>query len=199
MRRLLVVSIILAGMILPAPLQAQAQEEEPVIQIRYSGGRSPSVSDDEADGPVPRLPDGIVDLTGPWVGGGSNGDIERDGGLEPGELPLLPWARELRDSRLDQEEPYTACLPMSVPRTNPYPWKFAMSYTSKGLSHIYQAAEKLREMGSTDRSRRTTMLPTPLKGAPSCADTMSKALTCSATCRRNSACQPTIRSARFAR
>ena len=104
MRRLLVVSIILAGMILPAPLQAQAQEEEPVIQIRYSGGRSPSVSDDEADGPVPRLPDGIVDLTGPWVGGGSNGDIERDGGLEPGELPLLPWARELRAA----SSPYTA-------------------------------------------------------------------------------------------
>ena len=72
----------------------------------------------------------------------------------------------------------------------------AMIYSSVGLQ---QAAEKLREMGSTDRSRRTTMLPTPLKGAPSCADTMSKALTCSATCRRNSACQPTIRSARFAR
>ena len=26
---------------------------------------------------------------------------------------------------------------MGVPRVNPYPWKFAMSYTSKGLSHIY--------------------------------------------------------------
>ena len=26
---------------------------------------------------------------------------------------------------------------MSVPRVNPYPWKFAMSYTSKGLTHIY--------------------------------------------------------------
>jgi hypothetical protein len=26
---------------------------------------------------------------------------------------------------------------MSVLRTNPYPWKFAMSYTAKGLSHIY--------------------------------------------------------------
>jgi hypothetical protein len=135
--RLLVVSTILAGMILPAQLQAQAQEEEPEIQIRYSGGRSPSLSDDEAEAPVPRLPDGTVDLTGPWVGGGSNGDIERDGGLKPGELPLLPWARELRDSRVAQDEPYTACLPMSVPRTNPYPWKFAMSYTSKGLSHIY--------------------------------------------------------------
>ena len=139
MRRLLVVSIVLVGLILPAQLQAQAQEPEegPVIQIRYSGGRSPSVSDEEAVGPVPRLPDGTVDLTGPWVGGGSNADIERDGGLQPGELPLLPWARELRDSRVAQDEPYTACLPMSVPRTNPYPWKFAMSYTPKGLSHIY--------------------------------------------------------------
>ena len=26
---------------------------------------------------------------------------------------------------------------MSVPRVNTYPWKFAMSYTAKGLSHIY--------------------------------------------------------------
>jgi hypothetical protein len=96
------------------------------------------VTDAEATSrPIPRLADGKVDMTGPWVGGGSNGDIERDGGLKPGELPLLPWARELRDKRLSKDEPYTACLPMSVPRVNPYPWKFAMSYTSKGLSHIY--------------------------------------------------------------
>ena len=31
----------------------------------------------------------------------------------------------------------TACLPMSVPRVNPYPWKFAMTATSKGMTHIY--------------------------------------------------------------
>ena len=78
-----------------------------------------------------------MDLTGPWVGGGSNGNIERDGGLKAGELPLLPWAKELMSKRLEKDEPYTACLPMSVPRVNPYPWKFAMSYTSKGLTHIY--------------------------------------------------------------
>jgi hypothetical protein len=100
-------------------------------------GGSPTVPEAQANGPVPRLPDGHVDLTGPWVGGGSNDDIERDGGLKPGELPLLPWAKELRDKRLSQDEPYTACLPMSVPRVNPYPWKFAMSYTGKGLTHIY--------------------------------------------------------------
>src|SRR5262249_13861029 len=73
--------------------------------------------------PVPRLSDGHIDLTGPWVGGGTVADIERDGGLKPGELPLLPWAKELRDKRRSQDDPYTACLPMSVLRTNPYPWK----------------------------------------------------------------------------
>ena len=100
-------------------------------------GGTPRISAADAARPVPRMPDGKPDLTGPWVGGGSNVDIERDGGLKPGELPLLPWARELRDKRKAEDEPYTACLPMGVPRVNPYPWKFAMTYTSKGLTHIY--------------------------------------------------------------
>jgi len=117
-------------------LLAQLQAQGRVQQIPVGG--SPTVPDNQVTSqPVPRLPDGTVDITGPWVGGGSNGDIERDGGLKPGELPLLPWAKELRDKRLEKDEPYTACLPMSVPRVNPYPWKFALSYTSKGLTHIY--------------------------------------------------------------
>jgi hypothetical protein len=119
------------GLAAPVLVPSQAQ----VTQVNVGG--SPTVSDADAQGPVPRLPDGKPDLTGPWVGGGSNADIERDGGLQPGELPLLPWAKELRDRRKPEDEPYTACLPMSVPRVNPYPWKFAMSYTSKGLTHIY--------------------------------------------------------------
>src|SRR6267142_4824883 len=98
---------------------------------------TPVLRDNEINGqPVPRLADGHVDLSGPWVGGGAIADIERDGGLKPGELPLLPWAKELRDKRKSQDDPYTACLPISVLRTNPYPWKFAMAYTAKGLSHI---------------------------------------------------------------
>ncbi len=137
MRKLLVVSIALAVTVLLVQLQTQAQGQTD-SGVRYINPGSPTVPDDMVTSqPVPRLPDGKVDLTGPWVGGGSNGDIERDGGLKPGELPLLPWAKALRDKRLSKDEPYTACLPMSVPRVNPYPWKFAMSYTSKGLSHIY--------------------------------------------------------------
>lgn len=133
MRKVLVIAITLAGLTLTFLVQSHAQERVGQVQV----GGSPTVSDAEAAGPVPRLPDGHVDLTGPWVGGGSNADIERDGGLKPGELPLQPWAKELRDNRKEEDEPYTACLPMSVPRVNPYPWKFAMSYTSKGLTHIY--------------------------------------------------------------
>ena len=81
--------------------------------------RDARISAADAARPVPRMPDGKPDLTGPWVGGGSNVDIERDGGLKPGELPLLPWARKLRDSRKTEDEPHTACLPMGVPRVNP--------------------------------------------------------------------------------
>jgi hypothetical protein len=99
---------------------------------------SPTVADADINShPIPRMPDGHPDLTGPWVGGGSNGDIEREGGLKRGELPLQQWAKDLRDKRLEKDEPYTACLPMSVPRVNPYPWKFAYNYESTGLTHIY--------------------------------------------------------------
>jgi hypothetical protein len=145
MKKLMVVSVAAAALAAGAFIQLDAQGGRgggggggTDGGVRYINPGSPTVTDAEATSrPIPRLADGKVDMTGPWVGGGSNGDIERDGGLKPGELPLLPWARELRDKRLSKDEPYTACLPMSVPRVNPYPWKFAMSYTSKGLSHIY--------------------------------------------------------------
>jgi hypothetical protein len=133
-RKLLVVSLTLLALVVA--IRAQTTTDGGRIEQINVGG-TPLISPADAVKPVPRLPDGHVDLTGPWVGGGSNADIERDGGLKSGELPLLPWAKKLRDSRKAENEPYTACLPMSVPRVNPYPWKFAMTYTSRGLSHIY--------------------------------------------------------------
>ena len=95
------------------------------------------VSEELAKGPVPRLPNGNPDLSGPWVGGGSNDDIEKQGGLKPGELPLLPWAKALRDARKEDDEPYLYCTPMSVPRMNPYPWRFVQSSDIEGPRPIY--------------------------------------------------------------
>src|SRR5687768_1336313 len=143
MKKLLCASITLLLLALTSAVESQQQggvAPGPAAgeTVGYIFLPSPTVPDALADSqPIPRLPDGKVDITGPWVGGGSNVDIELEGGMKPGELPLLPWARELRDKRKEEQEPYTACLPMGVPRANPYPWKFAMSYTSKGLTHIY--------------------------------------------------------------
>ena len=133
MKKFFLISMTLIVLILVLPVQSQAQDRVRSVNV----GGTPLIPDNLVNGPVPRLPDGKPDLTGPWMGGGSNADIEREGGLKPGELPLLPWAKELRDKRKEEDEPYTACLPMSVPRVNPYPWKFSMSYTSKGLTYIY--------------------------------------------------------------
>jgi len=116
---------------------AQQQRESERLPARLSGEFTPLARPEIANGPVPRMPDGHPDLSGPWVGGGSNQDIEKDGGLKPGELPLLAWAKQLRDSRKEEDEPYLYCTPMSVPRVNPYPWRFVQSVTAQGPSTIY--------------------------------------------------------------
>jgi hypothetical protein len=103
--------------------------------------------------PTPRLHDGRPDLSGPWVGGGSNNDIEANGGLKPGELPLLPWAKALRDSRKEEDEPYLYCTPMGIPRVNPYPWRFVQAYSAKGNTHIFV----LHENGDGGANRQIFM------------------------------------------
>jgi hypothetical protein len=141
MKKLFCLATFMLLLVVSAALHSQqvgGSAPGPAGQVGYIFLPSPVVPDAEANSqPIPRLPAGTIDITGPWVGGGSNVDIEFEGGMKPGELPLLPWAKELRDKRKEEQEPYTACLPMGVPRANPYPWKFAMSYTAKGLSHIY--------------------------------------------------------------
>lgn len=83
MTRLLVISGALVGLTLTLLVQLQAQQ-----QIRtIPAGNTPLVAENLVNDPVPKLADGTMDLTGPWQGGGSNADIEREGGLMPGELP----------------------------------------------------------------------------------------------------------------
>ena len=89
-------------------------------------------------GPVPRLPDGTVDLSGAWTGGGPVQDIERQGGLAPGSIPLLPWARKLMESREAKDDPHAHCLPMGIPRmAADYPWRFVQYPTHKAATHIF--------------------------------------------------------------
>ena len=152
MKHLFVVLAALATLTLHVGAQNQGGNSGLTVEngVAFINPGSPVIPDSEVTSqPVPRLPDGKIDLTGPWVGGGTVADIERDGGLKAGEFPLLPWAKELRDKRRQQDEPYTACLPMGPLRSNPYPWKLAAAYTSKGLTHIY----KLHELGDAGNHR----------------------------------------------
>ena len=75
MKKLLVLS---AMLIVSLMLVVQLQAQQRVRSVSVGG--TPLLPDNLVNGPVPRLPDGHPDLTGPWMGGGSNADIEADGG-----------------------------------------------------------------------------------------------------------------------
>src|SRR5688572_8408809 len=119
-RKIVIVLIGVIGLMVSLLAQEPAPERAAPWWPKLAGEFTPTAPDEIINGPVPRMADGHPDLHGPWVGGGSNGDVEKDGGLKPGELPLLPWAKMLRDSRREKDEPYLYCTPMSVPRVNPY-------------------------------------------------------------------------------
>lgn len=94
--------------------------------------------------PAPRLPDGTPDLNGVWLGGGPHGatpsDTPRDlsAGLLPGEeIVLLPWAQEVKDGRLAQDDPEANCLPTGVPRIAPFPWRIVQVPAYGEATHLY--------------------------------------------------------------
>ncbi len=78
-------------------------------------------------GPAPMLADGTPDLSGVWLGSGSNdSDISRS--LKAGSsLVMLPWAEQLVKTRQSKEDPEANCLPSGIPRGSPYPWRFAQT------------------------------------------------------------------------
>jgi hypothetical protein len=122
-----------------------------VVAAQGGGGRGGALGPIDALGqdvrrppastaPAPRLPDGTIDLNGLWIGGGPVVSI--GAGLKQGEsLPLLPLARQLRDLRStaknETDDPHLWCMPMGVPRTTPYPWRFVQNYSHKAPTHLF--------------------------------------------------------------
>ncbi len=105
-----------------------AQDPAPAPAATKTGkgkGRGPATP----TGPTPHLADGTVDLSGVWMGSGSNsGDITK--GLKPGEqVIMLPAAEALMKTRKSQDDPEANCLPTGVPRGAPYPWRIVQTPT----------------------------------------------------------------------
>ncbi len=162
MRISLIASVILAAAV---PLLAQQQAQTPNQGSRVGGGAVGEVRGSVAGtgtgadspttvnlgggsswrgvvptGSVPRLPDGTVDLTGVWEGGGpggSNGNLAS--GLLPGEvIQLLPWAKEKMASMTPLDNTESHCLPASPPRVpSKYPWRMIQTPTHKAATHIF--------------------------------------------------------------
>src|SRR6187399_2824178 len=103
-----------------------------------SGQRGPAAP----TGPVKRLPNGKVDLSGVWQGGGPVGDIKM--GLAKGEtLPIKPEWQKIMDARRSKDDPEANCLPTGVPRRDPYPWRILQTDTHtfllfEGNIHSYR-------------------------------------------------------------
>jgi hypothetical protein len=134
MRKLLVFSLF--GLSLPLLLHANQQSEP---QLPAGLGGSIALAPDNKE-PAPRLPDGTVDLTGLWLGGGPHADLERGGGLKPGDVVKLlqPWAKALMDTRTEAQDPYSYCMPMAPPRqTAAFPFRFIQNFTHKAPTLIY--------------------------------------------------------------
>ena len=156
MRRVLIIAL---TVLLAAPLAAQqggAQQGGGQQSTGEQGGAGSDFSQNVnlgggsnwrgtvPTGPVPRLPDETVDLTGVWQGGGpggSNGGLER--GLAPGEtIPILPMAKAAMTKRGPLDNTEALCLPAGVPRVpSAYPWRMVQSPTHKKATHIFMLFE----------------------------------------------------------
>jgi len=127
-----------------APATPQAGARQPGQEAQGALGPLGALGQETArtgavpTGPAPRLPDGTIDFTGLWVGGGPVNDIAV--GLPKGEkLPLLPKSVALMQYRAqhETEDPHLWCAPMGVPRSNPYPFRFIQNFTHKAPTHIF--------------------------------------------------------------
>ena len=127
---------VLAVLALCSPLVGDAQQ----LGRRLGGENGPSVAPAEPNRPVPMLPDGTVDLSGVWRDGG---DANFPNQLKPGELDslMLPWAKKLKASRKETDNPYFYCMPGGPIRlTGSFAWRF-VQHPTVNAKYIFQIQE----------------------------------------------------------
>jgi hypothetical protein len=83
--------------------------------------------------PVPHTADGKPDLSGVWMAEDQKWFFDLANGLKPEDVPMLPWAKALQESRVAKvhgEDPLGRCLPHGVPRVNTnglFPYKIVQN------------------------------------------------------------------------
>lgn len=126
---------------------------------------------------IPRLEDGrpnlgapvavaahnLPDLSGIWQAApdpnGTRGNVENDippryfvsvaGGLNPGKLPMQPWAEQLFGKRLEtngKDAPWSACKPLGTPQRVAYPAPFKVVQTAELVLLLYEQDTTFRQV-----------------------------------------------------
>jgi hypothetical protein len=113
--------------------------------------------------PVPRTPDGKVDITGLWrPAPGIVGDMTR--GLAPGSVvPYQPWARALFDkhqSNQSRDDPSANCIVGGVPRSDFVPYPFKILQVPGMVVILYEAIQSYRQIFTDGRQLPKDPSPT---------------------------------------
>ena len=129
--------VVVAALALAAPWLSSAQE----LGRRLGGDNGPRKAA-AVNRAVPKLPDGKVDLSGVWTGGG-DAPLERL--LKQGEFDSLlqPWAKKLYAERnaKDGLDPYFSCMPGGPLRiTGGFGWRLVQHPTTNS-THIFMLQE----------------------------------------------------------
>jgi hypothetical protein len=64
-------------------------------------------------------------------------DFEEQAHLKPGDIPLLPEARKLMESRRPEDDPHAYCMPTGPVRATPYPFRFIQNTTHKAPRFMF--------------------------------------------------------------
>jgi hypothetical protein len=124
-------------------LSAQWPPNPPAGAPRTPDGKT------KLDAPAPRTADGEPDLSGVWesVRTGTGQQI-LGAGLD-GDLPLQPWARELRDKRitdLSKDNPDAHCLPIGFTQLHNHPQPRKIIQTPSLIVFLYEANGGVRQI-----------------------------------------------------
>ena len=132
----------------------------------YKSSSAPRTPNGQVDmlAPVPRAPDGKPDLSGIWDKGLLPNEVPPAGPFSavgpsqafrdlkaalPGELPIRPWASQLKASRYGQnskDHPDAHCLPLHPIQLHLHPQPRKIIQTPKLLVLMYEANDGRREI-----------------------------------------------------
>jgi hypothetical protein len=104
--------------------------------------------------PAPRTADGKPDLSGLWYRDSARlfQDIAAD--FKPGELPIQPWAAAVakeREQANRKDDPYSHCMPPSVPRINSGNHPFKILQTPGLIAILYETSNTFRQIYTDGR------------------------------------------------